>query len=522
MTGPLEGVDGPRPMPAELRRRLEEQLLSGVPLPAETRTRLTRRLADSTAAAMEGIDGPRAMPAGLRTRIELGLNPNVTVLPRRHRYRSWPAAVAVAAVILLLSSLSVVVDDPSRDQVAVSGEAESSEGVSGDSDGLVRSGTPNQAAVGKSSGDGTSVGAGGTAGAGAGGLASPRQSNRGEYPRGEAPPYTSNRYTAPGEGQPLDSSADFATGGSGEPPPPPPPFRIALRAGDGTAEAGFKAYVELVNRNGGARGRLFEVVRATSDADVVVNLSGVPFAGVPAKPALDDFLAPESSLKDAVFSFAGVVERQGHLIADAVYPKAASGSAVVYRTADGPLGTSVPQAIESVLRSRGVSTTSVVVQPGQTITALPADAVFLSLSAPEAARVTAAYRTRPAKGFHGIGTVADAGAGLPDGVRVLSPYDLPTNNETQAVTSHAKRPLSAALVHGWVAAKTLAMAVWQDDPRTPAQLRSALHSMASFNNGFAPSREVRPGTNSLRPEGILLEVRGGAFTRLTDFLTDPH
>lgn len=496
MTGPLEGVDGPRRMPPELRRRLEEELLAGASLPEGSRTRLTQSLSEPTAALLDGVDGPRPMPPRLRNRVEWALDGAIAAGRRApRRVAAWPGLVAAAVLIVILSSITIAVDR-SPDQAATRTTDESVVAESADSAGT------------SAAGSSTASGAG----------------------HGGAPPFATARFSgsratvaersgtpnsgadAPANG--LDSTGDVAQ---------PVPFRIALRQGDSAALAGFNAYVDLLNRNGGVRGRRFEFVGGAEakDADAVVNLSGQPFGDPPGPPSLDDLLAPDAALRDDVFSFAGAIERQGRLIADAVFPVRTRATAVVYRAADGPLGTTVPEAIESVLRGRGVSTTAVVVRAGRNVEVVRADAVFLSLNAVDAARVTAAYGAAPRLGFNGVGTVADT-AGLPDGLRVVSPYDLPANDETTALIGATNTPLSARLVHGWVAAKTLAMAVWQHDPRTPADVRAALARMAAFDNGFAPPRQARPGTNSLRPDGIVLQLVAGRFEQRSPFLTDPR
>jgi nucleotide-binding universal stress UspA family protein len=307
-------------------------------------------------------------------------------------------------------------------------------------------------------------------------------------------------------------------------PPPGPPFRVALITGDDVEQAGFTAYLNRLNRAGGAGGRRFQLVGADQHPDAIVNLSGTPLAQQPEQPALDALLAPESSLHDTVFGFAGVPERQGHLIAAAVYPQpvTASSTAVVYQEPSGVLGREVPAAIAAVLNKQGVTVVPVTVEPGRPIVPVPADAAFLSLTADDAKAVIAAYPQAPAKGFNGIVTLADpsVAAALPAGVRLISPYAFPDNAESAALAHDTGKPLSARLVHGWVAAKTLAVAVWRDDPRTPAALRAALERMAGYSNGFAPAYEFHAGTHSVAPEGVLFTTDGRGLVQQGDFRTD--
>lgn len=538
---PLHGVDGPRPMPAGLRARIEAELLAGAgaaggageagtaagaAMSDEAKGRLARRLADPTAAVLTGVDGPRDMPGALRRRVEdalAGGEAHVRVV-RRPRLvpELWLAAAACLA--LLVVSVTVLASRPTTKSPYAVPTAGMSDEASGPA-ASVGSGALSQAGVGNpgfvSGGSAASTNASTAAPtkrprttSAAGGLASA------PIPDNSPPPYALGDY----EASFSNLEADTASGSASPPPPPttttttvpPPPLRVRVVSGDSVEQAGFNAYVDLLNQSGGAGRRRFEIV--TSTADVTVNLSGTPFAAAPSGVGLDDFWAPESSLHDGVFAFGGVPERQAHLIADAVYPDAAPNtSAAVYREPSGPLGTSVPDAIDAVLRARSVTPIDVTVQPGRPIVPVPADAVFLSLTPDHATSVTAAYANGPApsRGFNGIGNLADAAA--PAGVRVLSPYAFPDSNEARDLGKRANQPLSARLVHGWVAAKTLAVAVWREDPRTPDALRNALERMQHYANGFAPAYTFRSGTHSVQPEGVVL-VNG---KQDGDFRTDP-
>jgi hypothetical protein len=516
----LAGIDAPRPMPAALRRSLEEALLEGAPLPDDARDRLTERLTeltDPTAALLAGIDGPRPVPTAMRHRIEERL-----VVPRRRAVRPWLTGVA-AALVLALSLVSLGTREDDRGPVPTAGRAipQSGNDRVRDEVGLDRLSEPSA-----------------TSGGGAPLLAGPRF--------GTAPIEPRTGASAAGDGYrgpppfAYDEAlfgtvvSNFATAGSGSAqattttttPPPPPPFKVAIVSGDTDDEAGFRAYVKLLNKQGGAGGRPFVVIDAGRPADVTVNLSDAQFRSAPTGVSIESLLAPDRLLRNDTFGFAGAPDRQAHLMVDAVYPTDVNATAAIYRETSGVLHDDVATAFQTALRAKGLTTVVVDVRPGDAVTPVPADAVFLSLSQASAQRVIAAYPSNapPARGFNGIGTFADTffiDTVLPDGVRFISPYSFPDDRETTAIHDETGRPPSAQLYHGWIVAKTLAVAVWQSDPRSPDQLRAALQSMSGYSNGFAPPYSYRSNTNSVRPEGVLFTVRDGKPEQ-GDFLTDPR
>jgi hypothetical protein len=101
----FSGLDRPRPLPAQLRQRLEEQLLAAagapteVPLGSELDERLRAQLVDPVAAALVGIDGPRPLDPALRQRLESRL------LRRRQRARAFLGAAAVVVLGLGVAAL---------------------------------------------------------------------------------------------------------------------------------------------------------------------------------------------------------------------------------------------------------------------------------------------------------------------------------------------------------------------------------------------------------------------------------
>jgi hypothetical protein len=113
VTDPTEdlfaGLDAPRPLPAELRSRLESDLLqaagtpTAVPLGDELDQRLEAALTDPLAAVLAGVDAPRTLSPQLRERLETRLT------RRRRRAQTFLAA---AAVVLVAVALAVVVTAP--------------------------------------------------------------------------------------------------------------------------------------------------------------------------------------------------------------------------------------------------------------------------------------------------------------------------------------------------------------------------------------------------------------------------
>ncbi|HEV8628604.1 MAG TPA: hypothetical protein VG034_29590, partial [Acidimicrobiia bacterium] len=101
---PLAGLDAERPLPPELRARLEAALLAavagGLPVPADA----------------ESLDAPRPLPEPLRARLESALlaeaaaTPSeaapVTPLAERRRRKVVAAWSSVAAVLLLVVAVA--------------------------------------------------------------------------------------------------------------------------------------------------------------------------------------------------------------------------------------------------------------------------------------------------------------------------------------------------------------------------------------------------------------------------------
>ena len=343
---------------------------------------------------------------------------------------------------------------------------------------------------------------------------------QGSHNSGTAPPQTQKSTTAPAG----------------------PPLRVGVITGDAAQEAGFRAYVNLVNQNGGVRGHPLELVTVTPGSPAAgtiatVNLSALPVAGPGGPPSwatgplLETLTATENLLpaNGAVFDFASPPERQGHLAVDALFPSTVSDpavSAVIYAAPKGPLHDTVPAAIQSALAQQGVKKVTVVTyDPTARKALLPADAAFVSLD-PAAAKAWVAQAKaagyRPAKGVAGIYSLADDSLApdLPEGARVVSPYVVPPGDEGAAIRSGAGGT-SAPVLHGWATAKSLAAAIWRTGAGTPAEVQTALEQLAGWSSGLAPAYETRSGTRSRTPEGVVLQVQKGAFISDGSWRSDP-
>jgi hypothetical protein len=108
----LQGLDAPRALPADLRGRLEQQLLGSSqsrPLNTELTQRLTSRLADPVADLLHDLDAPRLLTPELRAALLADLRPS-------HRHR-WIALAATAASIAAALVLAMLITEPSSSPV---------------------------------------------------------------------------------------------------------------------------------------------------------------------------------------------------------------------------------------------------------------------------------------------------------------------------------------------------------------------------------------------------------------------
>lgn len=523
LTPMFTGVSAPRAMPAHLRERLEAALVgeaaggSGLaftdgprPLADDMRDRLEEAVLAATPV--------RTMPWPVRRRLE-------TTLARPRRERTGRRWMVAAGVLLLLATTAMFRIDYGDDTPtsatgspyaqydgAATAEPGQSGALSADAEGLVAG------AAGSTAGASS---AGSTAGAGGAG---------GGYYYADHPPPPYYYGSIAARENPMGSHG----GGPAPQPLPPPelaPLRIGVIGGDAVQEAGFRAYVDLVNANGGAGGHRLDLVSVSTPSTIAtVNLSSAPIAdnaGAPPgirTPLIESLLATETALKGVVFSPAGVSERQAHLAVTAA-AVAVNGTAVVYVAAQGPFASRIPAAFEAALRARGTHPVRVTWDTSRPPAFPPADAAFVSLP-PDAARGwLRAARERgyaPARGIWGIWSLADEAlvGDMSTAVQLLAPYGFPAGSELDDLEARAKQQASARLVHGWVVAKWLAVAVWNggdDSVKLGDQLRSF-----GFESGFFPTYAVRPETNSRTPEAVVVRPAGDRLVSDRDFRTDPR
>lgn len=517
------GVSAPRPMPAHLREHLESALVGEAagggglaftdgprPLPHDMRDRIEVAVLAATPV--------RAMPWALRRRLE-------STLARPRRERTGRRALVAAAVLLLLATTAMFRIDHGNDPVTpASGDPFARyDGTAVDAMGS----TEEMLAA----GDAGSTAGPAPSGTAPGGVAgSSGATSAGGYYHLDHPPPPYYYGSIAARAAPTGSE-----GGGPAPQPLPPrqlaPVRIGVIAGDAVQEAGFRAYVDLVNANGGAGGHRLDLVGISTPGTIAtVNLSSAPVAdsaGAPPgvrTPLIESLLATEAALKGVVFSPAAVSERQAHLAAAAAALPAGS-TAVVYVAAQGPFASRIPAAFEEALRARGTHPVRVTWDAARPPAFPPADAAFVSLP-PEAARgwllAARGQGYAPRGGIWGIWSLADESlvGDMPTAVQLLAPYGFPAGSELDDLEGRAKQRASARLVHGWVVAKWLAVAVWEggdDSVKLAERLRTL-----GFESGFFPKYAVRPETNSRTPEAVLVRPARDRLVSEPHFRTDPH
>jgi hypothetical protein len=158
-----------------------------------------------------------------------------------------------------------------------------------------------------------------------------------------------------------------------------------------------------------------------------------------------------------------------------------------------------------------------------------ADAAIVLLDRPSTAAWIQMARSQgfaPTRGMVGVfGMAGDDLVPLLDPLdRALSPYGLPPTEsaEGSALRSGSGRPVSATSLHGWVTAKSLAVALWQSGADEGSEVQRALTALTGYNHGFAPPYEVRPGTNARTPEAIVMGRDGNRLVARSAFRRDPH
>lgn len=543
------GAGGPRRLPDGFEDRLVGEL--------EDAQLITR---------LRAADAARPLTADLAARLEGTITGQTTRLPARFRRRlersmvgrrPVPAFLQVAAVVLFalgLTALPFVIEDQSIGDGDTPSQVEA-DGRGDEGGDALAGGTVGEADASSGGSDGEPplpLDQGTVPAEGAGDDQLPEDQPPGflapvpaegeagsggseiGYEQGPAPPFAFPGAPDAAESAPLGAPGD--TGG--EPPPPRSPLRVGLVGGDPAVVDGFRAYVDLLNDQGGVRQREIKIAKTSAESPAqgtvaTVNGSGDVIADEDGAPDWVEgplFEAPdlrETLLHGAVFSFTSVWERQAHLAALAAFPEPSGGdTAVIYRRGTEPFGDRVPDAYREALEDREVSVLEMEYDPEVPVFT-PTDAAFLALDAQDAARFFADARAvgyAPDRGFWGVGALFDE-ARLEDfseDLHLASPYSVGDEAELDAVRERSDRPVDVDVLHGWITAKSLAVAIWESDAETPRQVRRAIRNLEGYENGFMPPYEVREGTNSRTPEAIVLGVADGQFVEEGGFETDPY
>jgi hypothetical protein len=468
---PFDGLDAERPLPPELRARLEAALLGavagGLPVPGDA-----GELHQPPGTHAESLDAPRPLPEPLRARLESALLAEATAAApagevvslagrRRKVVAVWSSVAAVLLLVVAVAGLAGRGGNSGSGSLEAAGPTTTTletpaplPSGAGDSTGVTSPATtapvsPTTRATRPRPSPATTAPA-------PGGTQSPPPTSpavpTSPEPSGGAPAPATDPGTPPpfyNSPAPGESSGSALTSGSPAPAAPsggsqdaapsnqtqksatPAPagsrLRVGIIPGDAAQEAGFRAYIDRVNQSGGVSGHGIDLVTVGPGAPAAntiatVNLGSQPVAGPGGAPGwvtgplLETLTATEDLLAahGAVFSFASAPERQGHLAADALFPSNAPDGtkAVIYvPPAPGPLHDNVPEAIKAVLKQRNVTSVQVVsYDPAAHKPLTPADAAFISLD-PAAARAWVAQAKadgyHPAAGVAGIYSLAD-------------------------------------------------------------------------------------------------------------------
>lgn len=499
---PLSGIDAPRPLPEEVRLRLESEMAGG-----------------AVAVLPEGLDRPRPIPAATRARIESAvlayvrsMRPRPAPVDRPTRWyestrsRQW-MPVAAAAVLLVVAVAGALAMNPSNDQRLGSEDLLKGTGGSGGTRLGETTTTVNPGFVGPAP---PFSDAGATADA----LAA-------------APPTAAPDFDAADGGPEAATGAGRSSGAQAA----GAPIRVGLSGPDNAVAAGFRAYMNTVNAQGGIGGsRRVETANPSSSglvATVSTSLAG-PLDPRSPRPRIEGPAAEESRLRGDTFSFASAPERLGHLLADALYPQPKAGATVAIFTGTGVYDEIVPAALESALREKGVVVGRVATRSGRPTSWPAAEVAVLSMHAEDARNWLSAAEAegyRPSRFISGFWGLLDPSVikDLPEGSVVITSYATPRKDEADAMNAAAGGPPSFGFVHGWATAKALALALWQSGATTPEQLT---HALAAFPDddlgGLIAPYAVRGGTNSRTPEGLVLQLQRGVFVPQGGFRADPR
>jgi hypothetical protein len=390
---PFDGLDAERPLPPELRTRLEAALLGavadGIPVPADA-----GGLHQPPGTRTESLDAPRPLPEPLRARLESALLADAAASPstspagsdvvplagRRGKVMAaWSSVAAVLLLVVMVAGLAgrggnsgsgdlEAAGGPTTTTLGPPASLPSDAGASSEATSPASTAPVSPTAQTRPTRPSPSTTGPQAPGAGTTETPAPTSPTVPTSPQpggpapapastdpGPAPPFYDS--PAPGDSSVMTSgppsAASPSEGGSQDsttqpqksatPAPTGPALRVGIVTGDSAQEAGFRAYINRLNEAGGVRGHSIELVRVSSGAPAAntiatVNLSSQPVAGPGGPPGwatgplLETLTATEDLLtgNGAVFSFASAPERQGHLAADAVFPaEAAAGTRAV-------------------------------------------------------------------------------------------------------------------------------------------------------------------------------------------------
>jgi hypothetical protein len=478
-------VDAPVRLPSDLRAALVDAL-GGEPL-------------------LAGIDAPRPLPGHLRARLASAL----TARSPRHQW------LAVAAAIVLVAGGVTAIS-----RIGTGTPARSSSGI---------------AAAAPRSGPTTSAVAGPTSQATSGAVgavpALPSASGSAAVPfdaggatasaagAGPPPPFGDSITSPPLAAMPAGPSAQATA------TPAPAPLLVAVVGGNAAEQSGFDAYLSLLNQNGGINGHPVRAVAAPhAGAVATVNLSDAPTAKT-SGPVLETLAVPDGILRGSTFDVASAPVHQAVVAVNAMFPNASPGTvAVIYRGTSGVWATDVPNAMAAALRQRSVTPIVMPYSAGAHLGTSPAKTAFLSL---DSADVRAWFGDADRANYHprvaAIESAAEPSIAkvMPDGTRVVAPYDIPSSGEHASLASGIGAAPGIAAEHGWVTAKVLAVALWRSGAVTAAAANAALAQMSGYNDGFSPPLSFRPGTNSRLPDGTVLTVQNHTLVTSGVWARDP-
>ena len=340
---PFDGLDAERPLPPELRARLESALLAavagGLPVPADA----------------ESLDAPRPLPEPLRARLESALLAEAATSPadagaappvatpaaaaaasstspasdeavplasrQRKVVAAWSSVAAVLLLVVMVAGLAgrggnsgsgtLEAAGPTTTTLETPAPVPSGAGDSTDATSPATTAPPAASPTTGSTRPRPSPSTTGPQAAGPGGTTetpaptgpavptSPEPSGGAPAPAstgpGPAPPFYNS--PAPGDSaggamtaappsaaSPSESGSQDAAPGSQtqkSATPAGPPLRVGIITGDAAQEVGFRAYVNRVNQAGGVQGHSIELVRVSSDAPAANTIATVNLSSQP-------------------------------------------------------------------------------------------------------------------------------------------------------------------------------------------------------------------------------------------------